>query len=51
MPDMPEVFNLIDASWLPVRRRSGAVERIPPPWRINDRIRARGFAAPDRMRA
>ena len=34
---MPEVFNLIDASWLPVRRRSGAVERIPP-WRINDRI-------------
>ena len=37
MPDMPEVFNLIDASWLPVRRRSGAVERIPP-WRINDRI-------------
>ena len=37
MADMPEVFNLIDASWLPVRRRSGAVERIPP-WRINDRI-------------
>ena len=37
MPDMPEVFNLIDASWLPVRRRSGAVERIPP-WRVNDRI-------------
>ena len=36
MPDMPKVFNLIDASWLPVRRRSGAVERIPP-WRINDR--------------
>ena len=34
---MPEVFNLIDASWLPVRRRSGAIERIPP-WRINDRI-------------
>jgi len=37
MADMPEVFNLIDASWLPVRRRSGAVERIPP-WRVNDRI-------------
>ena len=37
MPDMPEAFNLIDASWLPVRRRSGAVERIPP-WRVNDRI-------------
>ena len=37
MPDMPEVLNLIDASWLPVRRRSGAVECIPP-WRVNDRI-------------
>ena len=37
MADMLEVFNLIDASWLPVRRRSGAVERIPP-WRVNDRI-------------
>ena len=37
MDDMPEVFNLIDASWLPIRRRSGAVERIPP-WRITDRI-------------
>ena len=37
MPDIPEVLNLIDASWLPVRRRSGAVERIPP-WRVNDRI-------------
>ena len=37
MPDMPEVFNLIDASWLPVRRSSGAVERIPL-WRVNDRI-------------
>ena len=34
---MPQGFNLIDASWLPVRRRSGAVERITP-WRINDRI-------------
>ena len=30
-------FNLVHAPWLPVRRRSGAVERIPP-WRINDRI-------------
>ena len=39
MPDTrsPDVFNLIHAPWLPVRRRSGAVERIPP-WRINDRI-------------
>lgn len=33
----PDAFNLIDESWLPVRRRSGAVEHIPP-WRINDRI-------------
>ena len=37
MPDMPEVFSLIDVSWLPVRRRSGAVERIPP-WWVNDRV-------------
>ena len=37
MTDMPHGFNLIDASWLPVRRRSGAIERIAP-WRINDRI-------------
>ena len=37
---MPEgrslgVFNLIYAPWLPVRRRSGIVESIPP-WRIAD---------------
>ena len=50
MPDVPEAFNLIDASWLPVRRRSGAVERMPP-WRVNDRIRAGGIAVPDRARA
>ena len=31
------VFNLINEPWLPLRRRSGAVEHIPP-WRINDRI-------------
>ena len=37
MSDMPQVFNLIEASWLPVRRRSGAIQRIAP-WRINDRI-------------
>ena len=30
-------FNLINEPWLRVRRRSGAVEHIPP-WRINDRI-------------
>ena len=35
MPD--RIFNLIREPWLPVRRRSGAVEHIPP-WRINDRI-------------
>ena len=31
------VFNLIDEPWLPVQRRSGTVERIPP-WRVNDGI-------------
>ena len=31
------VFNLIDEPWLPVRRRSGAVEHIQP-WRINERF-------------
>ena len=31
------VFNLIDEPWLPVRRRSGAVEHIQP-WRINECI-------------
>ena len=30
-------FNLIRTPWIPARRRSGAVEQIPP-WRINDRI-------------
>ena len=30
-------FNLITKPWLPVRRRSGDTERIPP-WQINDRI-------------
>ena len=30
-------FNLIDEPWLPVRRRSGVVEHIPP-WRVVDRI-------------
>ena len=33
----PGVFNLIDEPWLPVRRRSGVVERIQP-WRVNERI-------------
>jgi len=38
------VFNLIDEPWLPVRRRSGAIEHIPP-WRINDRIHDDPFVA------
>ena len=37
-------FNLIRAAWIPVRRRSGAVEHIPP-WRINDRIDEDPFVA------
>ena len=32
-----DVFNLIYAPWLPVRRQSGIVESIPP-WRITERI-------------
>ena len=31
------VFNLINAPWLPVRRRSGAIEHIQP-WRITEGI-------------
>ena len=41
-------FNLITTPWLPVRRRSGDIERIPP-WQINDRISENpivGFAWP-----
>ena len=38
------VFNLIDEPWLPVRRQSGAIERIQP-WRINDRIGEDPFVA------
>ena len=30
-------FNLINEPWLPVQRRSGPVERIPP-WHVNDGI-------------
>ena len=37
-------FNLVDESWLPVRRRSGSLERIPPS-RINDRIGEDPFIA------
>ncbi len=38
------VFNLINATWLPVRRRSGAVEQIPP-WRVTDGIAEDPFVA------
>lgn len=44
MPDPHPAFNLITASWLPVRRQSGAVEHIPP-WRITDRIAEDPFIA------
>lgn len=44
MPDPRPTFNLIDDSWLPVHRRSGAVEHIPP-WRITDRIAEDPFVA------
>ena len=37
-------FNLVDEAWLPVRRRSGSLERIPPS-RINDRIGEDPFIA------
>ena len=38
------IFNLIDELWLPVRRRGGTVERIPP-WQITDRIAEDPFVA------
>ena len=43
---MPEsdVFNLINAAWLPVRRRSGAVEYVSP-WRVTDSIADDPFVA------
>ena len=37
MSDLSTTFNLICKPWLPVRRRSGAVEHIQP-WRINEHI-------------
>ena len=46
MTNNPEndVFNLVAEAWLPVRRRSGALERIPP-WRITDGIADDPFVA------
>ncbi len=35
MSDPYSIFNLIGEPWLPVRRRSGAVEHIQP-WRLNE---------------
>ena len=40
----PAVFNLINAAWLPVRRRSGAIEHIQP-WRVTDGIAEDPFVA------
>lgn len=37
-------FNLIETPWLPVRRRSGTVERIAP-WQVNDGIDEDPFVA------
>ena len=44
MPDVRPTFNLLAEPWLPVLRRSGAMERIPP-WRITDRIATDPFIA------
>lgn len=44
MSDLRLTFNLIDQPWLPVRRRGGTVEHIPP-WRITDRIAEDPFEA------
>ena len=38
------IFNLTDYPWLPVRRRGGTVEHIPP-WRITDRVAEDPFVA------
>ena len=37
-------FNLLNAAWLPVRRRSGAIERIPP-WQITNGMANDPFVA------
>ena len=37
-------FNLIEESWLPARRQSGAIEQIPP-WFITDQILEDPFVA------
>lgn len=37
-------YELVNAPWLPMRRRSGAVEQVPP-WRVTDRIDGDPFVA------
>ena len=46
MPDnlIRRIFNLIEAPWLPVKRRSGAVVSIAP-WRITERMADDPFVA------
>ena len=44
MVDLRPTFNLLAEPWLPVRRRSGTVEHIPP-WRITDHIDENPFVA------
>ncbi len=46
MPDnlVRDIFNLMEARWLPVKRRSGAVVSIPP-WRITERMADDPFVA------
>jgi CRISPR system Cascade subunit CasA len=39
-----DAFNLINAAWLPVRRRSGGVERIQP-WRVTEGMAEDPFVA------
>lgn len=38
------VFNLIDEPWIPMRRRSGTVETVPP-WRVTDEVDGDPFVA------
>ena len=38
------VFNLVDEAWIPMRRRSGCVETVPP-WRVTDDLDGDPFVA------
>ena len=46
MSDISGVFNLIESRWLPVRRRSGATERVAP-WQVTDGWKVDPIAAFD----